>query len=76
MPAYPTSPSGIAAAKSKHESVIQAAKRGTPLQSSGTLNNVRNTASPSPSTISRNNINKSASAKPSGSTSDTGRMKP
>ena len=74
---YDTSKSGINAAGSKQSGIISDAKAGSPKGASNTYSDVSNAASPDKSTIAANNINSHSNGQStSGSTSDTGRMKP
>lgn len=76
MPGYNTSPSGLSAAGSKGDALLNAAKAGSPKGSSGTYSDVAEAASRGEASINSNEINKPAAPKPAGSTSDTGREKP
>lgn len=74
---YDTSPAGHAAGGRKQDASLADQKAGSPLGASGTYNDAANAAQPNEGTIGRNFVNSHPAApKPSGSTSDTGRMKP
>lgn len=77
MPGYDTSPSGQAAEGRKGDMIISDAKAGSPKGASGAYSDAGNQAEPDRSTIARNFVNSHQnSAGTTGSTSDTGRMKP
>lgn len=76
MSGYDTSPSGLAAAGRKADSVLRDAKNGNPKGSSGTYSDQSEAPSRGEASIGANSINKPATPRPSGSTADTGREKP
>ncbi len=69
--AHDTSPAGIAAGNKRDAAKLADAKAGSALGTSGTYQDVANTASPDESTIANNSFNSHPAApKPPGSTSD------
>lgn len=71
-----TSPSGISAAGRKADMVLRDAKAGSPKGASGTYSDRPEAPSRGAASVAANAINKPATPRPSGSTADTGRMKP
>ena len=76
MPGYDTSPSGLSAAGSKADMVLRDAKAGSQKGASGTYTDRPDVPHVGPSGVAGRAINKPATPRPSGSTADTGRMKP
>lgn len=76
MSGYDTSPSGLSAAGGRGEAVLRDAKAGSPKGTAGTHSDRPEAPHVGQSGIASRSINKPAATKPSGSTSDTGRMKP
>lgn len=73
---YPTTPQGLQQAAAKQEAALNDAKAGSPKGTSGVYSDRNPQVDASPSGISDRFINKPASPRPSGSTADTGRVKP